>query len=314
MPTLLQQIIEEASSDETSVATLLRKVKVVAARLHTVALDKWVEHELIGYSDEIELPSYRAKHHVEVRGQFGGMLGSGVENGLIPEGMFPEGYRNGPLFTVAYREPISHIERFAASKENVLKGVWPADAVVRVNMLLQNGEVELYPDMFLQSAHYLIPVTRFIGIVDAVRTRVLDLALGLEPIAPNAGEPGAASPSESAVAGVVLQVLGGSPNITFGDGPVIQSVENIVLGDRDALRAALRDLGVQPARIAELDQAIDADAAAGEGAPGKGIGPRVQQWLRQAAISAPAAAAKGAAGAAGGLVAKAIAAHYGLGS
>jgi AbiTii len=48
------------------VANLLPKVKVVAARAKVPALDEWVQHELGGYPDAVEVSAYRGSFHVEV--------------------------------------------------------------------------------------------------------------------------------------------------------------------------------------------------------------------------------------------------------
>ena len=45
----LQEIIREASDDEKPTSVLLRKIKVLAARIQIPQLESWVEHELNGY-------------------------------------------------------------------------------------------------------------------------------------------------------------------------------------------------------------------------------------------------------------------------
>jgi len=74
--TRLEELVEGASGQDLPVATLLSKVKVVAARLKTAPLERWVDHELMGYRGDDELPDYRGSFDTPVFGMFGGPFGS----------------------------------------------------------------------------------------------------------------------------------------------------------------------------------------------------------------------------------------------
>jgi len=54
-------------------------MKVLAARLKTVPLADWVEHELGGYGKDAPLPGYRGPFPAEARGSFSGPFGSSYE-------------------------------------------------------------------------------------------------------------------------------------------------------------------------------------------------------------------------------------------
>lgn len=307
--TPLGELIEGASGDQVPVATLLRKVKVVAARLGTVQLEEWVGHELNGYPPEAQLPDYRKAIETPVHGNFGGPFGSGYQNAPIPSIGFPEEFRNGRLFHHEFREPIAELERLATLPDT-LRSEWPADFVAYTNQLIRRGEVHLYPGMGLQQAFQLISPHHLRAIVDKVRTRILDLALSLEAIAPQAGEPGAPATDPVQLAQVVMNVFGG--NVAVASSHVQQEIALPTVGDRDQLFAALASYGLEDEDLEALEQALDADEAAGAG-PGKGMGERVQRWAGQLAIKGTAAAGKGATGAAGGLALKAVAAYLGIG-
>jgi hypothetical protein len=59
MAGILDDIQKEALDQKISVSTLLRKVKVAAAKLRLAKVEEWVDKELKGYSGEDEVPSYR---------------------------------------------------------------------------------------------------------------------------------------------------------------------------------------------------------------------------------------------------------------
>src|SRR5205823_3185239 len=98
------------------------------------------------------------------------------------------------LFEVTFTESIAELERLAGGNE-VLEAAWPANAVGATNSLIQAGRLSLYKGMYLLQAWRLITPYTIAGIVDAVRTRILDLALSLETLAPDAGQPDAPTPN-----------------------------------------------------------------------------------------------------------------------
>lgn len=306
--TFLQQLIEDASGDQVPVSTLLRKVKVVAKRLGNVSLEAWVDHELTGYPEGAELPDYRASRPAEVLGDFAGPFQSGMKNAPIPAALFPEEYRDGPLFTLSFKEPISKLQEFAASK-TTLNGTWPADAVAVTNRWIQDGEVALYGGMGLLSAWKPIPAAEFGVIVDTVRTRILDLALSLEDVAPDAGEPDADT-DPATIEPLVVNVYGG--NVAVNSSDFTQNITMPAVGDVNALFAVLDTIGISAEEQEALREAILLDEEAGEGRPQQSIGSRVRAWASTVALKASTSAGKGAATAAGGLAAKAVASYYGV--
>lgn len=56
---LLRDIQDAAADSKASLPDLLRKRKLLAARLKHAELDTWVSHELNGYPNDDMLPSYR---------------------------------------------------------------------------------------------------------------------------------------------------------------------------------------------------------------------------------------------------------------
>ena len=180
----LEELVQAASGDSVSVSTLLRKLKVVATRLGTTPLDEWVDHELMGYPCDTELPNYRATRTAQVQGTFTGSFGSVLRNALVPRGNFPPGWEE--LFMISFPQAMAEVELWAAT-DGPMRFPWPADAISSANYLISEGELTLYPDMYLQEAGRTLTPGMFVKIVDSVRTRILDLALSIQVVEPLAG-------------------------------------------------------------------------------------------------------------------------------
>jgi AbiTii len=63
--------------------TLLRKCRVLASRLQNDELKQWVQSELDGYRDEMEVPEYR-HIHCHAYGHFFGPYGHELTDLQIP--------------------------------------------------------------------------------------------------------------------------------------------------------------------------------------------------------------------------------------
>jgi hypothetical protein len=105
---LLRDIQNDLAMTGTDITTVLRKAKILGARLKNEAFDQWVTRELNGYSDKEPLPSYRilainAKAYLIFGWQH-------LKSAPVMASMIPERFRDWA--TTAYlRDPIS---RYAA--------------------------------------------------------------------------------------------------------------------------------------------------------------------------------------------------------
>src|SRR5437773_6603256 len=90
--TLLEEIQQSAANATADVATLLRKSKLLAARLGSRPLEEWVIWESNGYPPKVEVPDYR-RWPLQVKGHFSGPFGSGLRNAPIPHLTLPESVR-----------------------------------------------------------------------------------------------------------------------------------------------------------------------------------------------------------------------------
>jgi hypothetical protein len=177
------------------------------------------------------------------------------------------------------------------------------------NWGLKNGRMQhvVIEDMVLAQAVRPIARQVFIGVLDAVRTRVLDLALELEQVAPDAGQAVALPADQGRAAEHVINTYnfyGDATNLAIGSAHVTQMVGFPQKGDESGLLRYLAAIGVTPEELVNLKQALAADRNdAGGGNPPQ-AGSRVRDWIARVGTSA-------AGGTASGLIIEALKAFFG---
>lgn len=176
---LLRDIQEAAIDEHSQVATLLRKCKVLAARLGSQEFGCWIDNELNGYADLNDLPPYRILK-VRSYGHFVDNFGRHqLKNAPIPPGVLPEEIREY-VQTSKLAMAISALANLAASDDDP-KESWQPDVISIIGS-------RIYDDMNCFSAWKSIPRAALIAVLDTVRTRVLNFVLQIESEYPDAGE------------------------------------------------------------------------------------------------------------------------------
>ncbi len=89
---ILNEIQAAAVDGESDLGALLRKCKVLAARLGSEPLENWVLWESNGYPENVEVPDYRT-WELQLTGHFFGPFGSGIQNAPIPLVCVPDKFR-----------------------------------------------------------------------------------------------------------------------------------------------------------------------------------------------------------------------------
>lgn len=259
-------------------STLLRKLKVLSSRTGATRLGEWVTHELGGYQGA-ELPPYRGPIEAIVLGHFVGIGGSEMRNVQIPPMSFPKDMRESGLFVLRLGQALAEVEQLA-TKEFV-NLAWPPDAVQYYNYGIHRGTIQriVRQDMVLASAHRPVGREIFVGVIDGVRNRVLDLALELEQVVPEAGQPNAPEETKGKATDVVNTFNFFAPsNVAVSSSDFKQTIK-VAAGDEQALMQALRSYGVAEQEIESLQQAIADDRAEVGGANPPQPGSRVLGWM-----------------------------------
>lgn len=177
---LLREIQDAAIDSKTDLASLLRKCKVLAARLGSEEFKSWVDSELSGYKKVEDLPEYRVLH-VTSKGHFSGAFGSGINNADIPMFCLPEEFRE-TMSLSNMMEPVASIEALVSKSDGgTAQEPWNPDFVAMVGQ-------KIYQNMNCMQAWKVIPITALIAALDEIRNRILNFVLEIEAQDPDAGE------------------------------------------------------------------------------------------------------------------------------
>jgi hypothetical protein len=302
--TLLEDIQNSAVDAKSDLATLLRKCKLLAARLGSQPLEDWLLWESNGYPENIQVPEYRV-WTLQVKGNFGGPFGSGFRNAPIPLVCIPESVRKS-YDRYECRLSIANVEdTLANSKDSGMVEVSTHDLAVALG-------TKVYRDYNCLHAWAEFSTTSFVELVNTVRNRILDFTLALWKEEPLAGETGSTS-AHGLGASKLTQIFnttvyGGSANLV-GSAHDTSLSFHIVKNDFASLEKVLCENGIKSEDVATLHTAIDGDQP--PSSP-QSFGPRVSSWIAAMAEKAANGTWKVGLGVAGSLLAKAIAKYYGL--
>ncbi len=160
MPSLVQELEQEAYDSKASLSNMLRKAKAIAVKLQLKQPIAWVEAELNGYETD-EVPNYRKiSGRVKARNPY---------VGLIPM-ICPDRELERLISEHWIREPISSIEHTLATAKEPMLPITGEKA----KFLAQHSDTPDFP-MFL----FFAP-SSLVSILDAVRNRILDWSLALQ--------------------------------------------------------------------------------------------------------------------------------------
>lgn len=177
---LLRQIQDAAIDSSIDLPTLLRKCKVLAARLGNEDFKQWIDNELVGYDRKEDLPEYRVLN-VNSKGHFSGAFGSGLRNGDIPLSCVPQDFREN-LGHSYLMQPVAAIASLVSNKDTgTLQEPWNPDLVAHFGQ-------EIYERMVCMQAWKVIPASALVAALDSIRTRILNFVLEIEAQNPAAGE------------------------------------------------------------------------------------------------------------------------------
>lgn len=234
---LLRQIQDAAINSSVDLPALLRKCKVLAARLGNDDFKRWIDNELSGYNNKDDLPEYRVLR-VNSKGHFSGAFGSGLRNADIPLLCLPEDFRER-LGHSYLMQPIAAMASLVEkSTSGTLEEPWDPDVVAHFGQ-------KIYQHMVCMQAWKVIPASALVAALDTVRTRVLNFALEIEIQNPAAGE---AMANEKPVPQETVQHIFNT--YITGD------VQNLSSGSTNVTQHARLQKGLDPELFTKLLEAI----------------------------------------------------------
>lgn len=270
---LLHDIQTSVIDSDQSIAPILLKLRLLAARLGSRPLEEWVKYESEGYPEGVELPDYR-RISVSYRATFSGPFGSGIKNAPIP-GHLIKKYASEKLIKHDYRQSVAVIDHLIeGSSENGFLQIDASDLI-----LFLQGKV--YEDYACNSVVGLVSRASLVKIQHAVRTRVLELTLELERSVPAAAEVSlekSDKDSAEAVNQISNQVIYGDvTSITnYGEGANLHVT--IGKGDKDAFIEFLVSKGLPQADMEELADIITTEESGSIEEP---FGVKAKKWFAE---------------------------------
>lgn len=271
---LLREIQQSVIDDTQSLAPILLKLRLLAARLGSMPLEEWVKHESEGYPPDAELPDYRIVS-VTYRGTFLGPFNSGVNNAPIAPYLI-EKFANKDWVTKQIREGVAAID-------DLLESTADGDGTLGIDasnlILLLDGKV--YPDYRCNSVTGTISRSSMKDLQHAVRTRILELTIQLEKTLPGAADetldvPNAIPAADNErVTQVFQQVIHGDvASIVGGPGATVNvSVTKL---DKDSFADYLENSGITKTDASELAEIVAAESPEDNSNP---FGKRAKDWI-----------------------------------
>lgn len=269
---LLTEIQSDALSDSTPVATLLRKVMVLAANLNSEVLEDWVKHELHGYDGDVEVPAYRSFiMNFKINGHNRAWQ---MTRQSVPQVAVNQILKNDNFHVFECRQPIGTINTDEIKSSKGYLTV-PLDNEI---LLLQG---KLY-DASVSLTRFWgeISASQVLGITDAVRSRVLDFVLKLKKTYPDADDIDGlitkTHEDKQAVTQIYNTTIHGDNVGPVGNNAGATITINVNQGNKLQLREELKKHGVDNADIMELEAALVDEPTAKDG---KSFGPKVAGWM-----------------------------------
>ena len=261
---LLDDIIRSGVADPPpALRVVLRQCILLANELKVPLLRTWAEQELNGYPEPSTVPDYRIMN-VPATGIFDRGFGMIMQRAIPASQMKPE--HRWAAQTVRLSEPVGSYESITDVKGH-LRYSWMPDMI----MYYQQRFIQ---DCVLTDAWQEVPKSAIIGVLDQIRTRVLTTAIDIKNglgesvdfshIKPDSPE------AKQAQQIVIANILGGTVHISGGD-QIVNTQNNITVGNFDDLKKVLTRFGIGDSDTAELSQAIEKD--------GKPMGTGVRGWI-----------------------------------
>lgn len=295
---IVVQLQEMASDSKNHLPDLLRKALLISSKLGLNDFRSWVLSELNGYQSAEDIPDYRViGSQLKVINPY-----HGYQPFIIEDGELARLVSEVKIFESV--ESLQHLISRSNAQEQLTFPFPPEQKAALMRM--QGGFAQLEPTRIIGS-------NQVKSVLEQVRTQLLDWALLLESqgilgdgINFSAEEKAIATENQSAInihnfQGVLGNVSGGSVSQTMS--------MTVTPGNFDSLARYFRQQDVNEEDIKSLELAISQDP---EATRTEAFGPKVSSWIGKMTSKAADGTWSVSVGAAGSLLATAIAKFYGL--
>ena len=307
---LLLSIQNGAISEDSALAPLLLKTRLLASKLDSDVLADWVKYESNGYPKGVPVPDYR-KVGVTYRGSFNGPFNSGISNAQIPSFLIKK-LCGKNWVRHEMRSSVSGLQDLVRSIEGGSGQLQLANTADLIPMLQGN----VYPDYACHDIQGTMSASNIVEALHAVRSLILELCIKISDEFPEAAkieasdmERNMSDEKSGQVTNIVNQtVYGTNTNIT-SSGDFAQININNTQKSINELTKVLSENGILEADAKQISAIISSEK------PNLGkekLGKKAQEWLAKNIEKAVDGTWDIGISTATDLVSKAAARYYGL--
>ena len=171
----LESIQTDLVDHNTSIASTLLKLRLLAAKLGSDELTEWIKYEAEGYPQDADIPTYRVVS-ISFSGTFHGPLGSGVKDAPIPPVLIEE-FVGEDWINSKIRESAAAVENMARQKNGIH---------LDFSNLIIPLRGKVYPGYEPAQIVGFISQTSFIEMSNAIRNRLLEITIEIAKKIPGA--------------------------------------------------------------------------------------------------------------------------------
>ncbi|MGW4100831.1 AbiTii domain-containing protein [Mycobacterium sp. NPDC004974] len=169
---ILKDLRDQVLDDDQPIAGLLRKCLALGALTDSDELRTWANNELKGYPDDAPLPPYRsitAPLYIDT------ISGNFVSKGQqINHLQIPKDLRGGVPEALAFRQPIQEVAQMATSAKQYQRMGYGSFSLVAAEWTKKLGMFQS-----VNAIYFSVATTAIGGIVDTVRTALLEIVIDL---------------------------------------------------------------------------------------------------------------------------------------
>jgi len=172
------KIIKDLANSNVDTLTALKRTKVLLSELQDDELLTWVNNEIVGYSDNAPLPSYRQCSGMLNGSYFKGSFAAHMtySNVPLPLGKMPEDVKE-LLLKIEFRDGIDSLkELYKSSKSQKGDLVKPIAADFYPMISKYNND----PYMIITSANIIFSAESINNILSVIENKLLDILILLE--------------------------------------------------------------------------------------------------------------------------------------
>ena len=272
---ILHGIQTSIARDQSNMAPVLLKLRLLATKLGSKELESWIQFESEGYPDTVKLPDYR-KIPVVYSASFAGAFGSQINNATIPPSLI-ETIAGSQWRKCNFRESISAIENIISRSESNVR--------IDASDLSLSLQGKIYPDYTCVSVVGNFSVSKLIEIQNLIRHRILEFSVQLEKSIPLAStidfaksEKNDFSKNHKEVTQMFNQIIQGGGILVNSAGDNATINVSVIKGDKSSLINYFVSKNLPKDDAMDLANIIESEKPTNQETP---FGEKIKKWIKE---------------------------------